>query len=413
MPAAMPLTDLLRHPAPPRPGTGAVDRLLQALRQHLDMDIAFVSEFRTTDRVFRHVDARGRSPIQPGDALPLDRGYCQRVVDGRLPQLIPDTRRVAEAMALPETGLVPIGAHLSVPIHLADGHVYGTLCCFSFAADPTLGERDLRMMQVFALLLAEQVDADLARQRAHAEKSDRISAALAARQPTLLYQPVYDLATGQLAGVEALSRFRMEPARPPDQWFAEAAEVGLGPTLELAAISAALDEALPRLPEPAHLAVNCSPLTALDADLPRVLGEVDLRRVVLEITEHDHIDDYPALVGAMEPLRAAGLRIAIDDAGAGYASLRHVLNLHPEFIKLDLSLTRDIDSDPTRRALATALIAFARETSACIVAEGVETPAELATLHRLGAGSAQGFHLARPLPLEQALRHPFPAGVVQ
>jgi EAL domain-containing protein (putative c-di-GMP-specific phosphodiesterase class I) len=135
---------------------------------------------------------------------------------------------------------------------------------------------------------------------------------------------------------------------------------------------------------------------------------VALKRVVLEVTEHDYIQDYPALLEALAPLRTLGLRVAIDDAGAGYASLRHVLHIQPELIKLDISLTRNIDTDPKRRALASALIAFARETQARIVAEGVETEAELRMLKRLGAGCAQGYFLARPMPLQQALRQPFP-----
>src|SRR5262245_1872970 len=110
---AEPLAHLIDESPQPTIGTAAVDKVVHAIRDHLDMDVAFVSEFRQTDRVFRHVDARDRTPIKPGDAAPLDQGYCQRVVDGRLPQLIPDTARVAAAMALPETAAIPIGSHLS------------------------------------------------------------------------------------------------------------------------------------------------------------------------------------------------------------------------------------------------------------------------------------------------------------
>lgn len=405
--ATMPLTELISHPAQPSLGTAAVDKVLHAIRDHLGMDVAFVSEFRRSDRIFRHVDARDRTPIQSGDAAPLEQGYCQRVVDGRLPGLIPDTRCVPAAMALPETSAIPIGAHLSVPIRLADGRVFGTFCCFSFAADSSLGERDLKMMQVFAELLADQIDRDMEAQRTLASRTEEISAAITAGQPSIVYQPIFDLAGNRLAGLECLSRFSAEPQRPPDQWYAAAAEVGLAVELELAAIRTAL-RALPAVPRNTYLAVNCSPQTILNRDLQRQLHSVELARVVLEVTEHDYIQDYPALLSALAPLRALGLRVAIDDAGAGYASLRHVLHIQPELIKLDISLTRNVDKDPKRRALASALIAFARETQARIVAEGVETETELRTLKQLGAGCAQGYFLARPMPLEEALQQPFP-----
>jgi EAL domain-containing protein (putative c-di-GMP-specific phosphodiesterase class I) len=397
------INDILNEAAPPTIGTMAVDRVVHAIRDHLDMDVGFVSEFRKSDRVFRHVDAREAAPIKPGDVLGLEHGYCQRVVDGRLPELIPDTQELPAAKILPETAAVPIGAHLSVPIRLADGRVFGTLCCFSFSPDPSLGDRDLKMVRVFAELLADQIDRDLAVHRDDTAKMERIVAAVGEGQPSMVFQPIFDLGSRTLAGVESLARFVSEPSRAPDEWFAEAAQCGLAVSLELAAIRRALT-ALRTLPLEAYLSVNCSPATILDPELAKVFAGVDLMRVVLEITEHDHIDDYPPLLAALAPLRARGMRIAIDDAGAGYASLRHVLSIQPDLIKLDISLTRDIDSDNTRRALASALIAFARETRARIVAEGVETEAELRTLEELGASCAQGYFLARPMPLATALQ---------
>jgi len=404
----LPLTDFIDARQQPSIGTQAVDKVLHAIRNHLDMDVAFVSEFRSTDRIFRHVDARDRTPIAAGDCAPLEQGYCKRVVDGRLPELIPDTAHVGAALALPETQGIPIGAHLSVPIRLGDGRVFGTFCCFSFAADPSLSERDLRMMRVFASLLADQIDRDLEQQRSRSEREQRIVTALETGQPSVVYQPIFDLSTRRLAGLESLSRFHFEPRRPPDEWFAEAAHVDMAQDLELAAIRSAL-KALPSLPHDAYLALNCSPQTVFNERLHELLRTVGVRRVVLEITEHDHIEDYPALLAALAPLRELGLRVAIDDAGAGYASLRHILQVQPDLIKLDISLTRNIDTDLKRRALASALIAFSRETGARIVAEGVETAEELHTLRQLGADCGQGYFLSHPLPLMDAIRQPFPA----
>ena len=401
----MPFAEFISTPGELSVGTEAVDRVLHAIRDHLGMDVAFVAEFRSQDRVFRNVAARGRTPIRPGDSAPLEQGYCKRVVDGLLPQLIPDTRSVAAAMALPETQAVPIGSHVSVPIRLADGQTFGTFCCFSFEPDASLCERDLKMMRVFAQLVGSQIDRDMAQQRSILESTDQIARAIASGQPSIVYQPIYDLASSRLAGVESLSRFNTQPYRGPDEWFSEAAKAGMGVELELAAIRTAV-RSLGELPADAYLAVNCSPATAVSSAFKQLMRSVSLERVILELTEHDYINDYPQLLSAIAPLRAKGLRIAVDDAGAGYASLRHVLNIQPDLIKLDTSLTRNVDTDPIRRALASALIAFARETCSRIVAEGVETDAELRALRELGASCAQGYFLARPMSLADVLRRP-------
>lgn len=399
----MSITDLLNAPAQPTVGTAAVDHYLKVIREHLGMDVAFISEFRAPDRIFRNVDAGGWTPIQSGDSCPLEQGYCQRVVDGRVPELINDTQTHPVAAALPETTAIPIGAHLSVPVRLADGRLYGTLCCFSFSPDPSLTERDLDVLRAFSVLLGAQLDRDLVDGRALEEGRCRISALLKAGQPSMVFQPIFDLTSKRIAGLECLARFQSDPPRSPDRWFAEAADVGMGVELELAAIRAGL-RALNSVPREVYLAVNCSPKTIMDSGFQGFMRTVDLARVVVEVTEHDHIPDYPALLAALAPLRAMGLRVSIDDAGAGYASFRHVLHIQPEKIKLDISLTRNLDTDPQRRALASALIAFGRETKAHIVAEGIETEAELRTLNRLGVHGGQGYFLARPMALPEALR---------
>ena len=385
-----------------------VATVLHAVREHLGMDVAFVAEFRTTDRVFRHVNAKTRSPVGQGDAVPLEVGYCQRVVDGRLPQLIPDASAIPAAAALPETQAIPIGSHLSVPIRFRDGRLYGTFCCFSFEPDATLGERDLRMMKVLAEILAERIEQDTRTNRDRTQRVEVLREMMDRGQPSIVYQPIYDLVSGGMAGVEALSRFNSTPPRSPDVWFAEAAAIDLGPTLEGRAIQAALGH-LDELPQGVYVAVNGSPELILSGALQKTLEAVDLGRVVLEITEHASVTDYQALTAALAPLRSLGLRIAIDDTGAGYASMRHILSVEPDLVKLDISLTRGIDADRKRRALATALIAFARETGMGVIAEGVETAAELNTLRKLGVTRVQGFHLARPMPLGSlagALRPP-------
>lgn len=388
-----------RQEPPPQ----VVQRCLQAIRTHLDMDVAFVAEFAEGARHFRFVDAReGDSLITVGAADPLEDSFCQRVVDGRLPELIQDATQVLEARTLAVTQALPVGAHLSVPIRLDDGSLYGTFCCFSRRGDASLGHRDLRLMRVLAELVAEQLGLHRQHQREHQQAEQRIEAALQDGAMQICYQPIWLLERREIVGFEALSRFRLEPQRGPDRWFAEAAAIGRGPELELRAIGAAA-LALAHLPQPLYLSVNASPETLCSPELAACLQAFPLDRIVIEVTEHAVVEQYEALAAAVRPLQERGLRLAIDDAGAGYASFRHVLNLAPHLIKLDLSLVRDIHRDRSRQALAAALCGFAKATGCHLVAEGVECAEELSALRELGISKAQGYHLGRPQPLAQAL----------
>jgi EAL domain-containing protein (putative c-di-GMP-specific phosphodiesterase class I) len=211
----------------------------------------------------------------------------------------------------------------------------------------------------------------------------------------VVLQPIVAMDQRAPVGYEALARFRTTPYRPPDEWFAEAWDVCMGVELELAAVRAALD-LLPTLPGDCYLAINISAGAACSGRLVEMLDGDDAARVVLELTEHDAVDDYPSL---RHHLRATGARVAVDDAGAGFASLAHVLNLDPEIIKLDRDLTSSIDGDETRRALASSLVAFGNEVDAIIVAEGVETEAEAGCLLDLGIHLGQGYLFGRPGPL--------------
>lgn len=131
---------------------------LSALRRHLDMDVAFISHFHDGVREFRVVDSKNQNPpIAVGDSGPLEDSYCQRVIDGRLPEIINDAFELPEAMNMEVTALVPVRAHMSVPIKLSDGKVYGTFCCFSYTPDQTLNERDISVMHVFADLISQHL----------------------------------------------------------------------------------------------------------------------------------------------------------------------------------------------------------------------------------------------------------------
>lgn len=230
------------------------------------------------------------------------------------------------------------------------------------------------------------------------QQVERIRGVLEGDALSMVFQPIVELHDGKVVGFEALSRFAAEPRRTPDLWFGEAASVGLLVDLEMAALRIAFGH-LDLVPPDAYLSVNLSPESVLSPRLVDARAGVPGERVVIEVTEHAPVDDYETLNEALAGLRAIGCRLAIDDAGAGFASLRHILRLAPDIIKLDITLTRGLDSDRARRALATALISFANEIGATLVAEGVETQAEVDALRALGVGLGQGYFFARPGPL--------------
>ncbi|MBX7443358.1 MULTISPECIES: EAL domain-containing protein [unclassified Arthrobacter] len=211
------------------------------------------------------------------------------------------------------------------------------------------------------------------------------------------FQPIRDLSSGSITGVEALTRFPSDDGRSPEPWFSHAAAVGLGSDLEFAALETALHKAA-ALPAHLSVAVNLSPKTCLDPRLPALLERSGFPsgRIVIEITERLPVSDYVPLERALRPLRACGMRLAVDDAGSGFASMRHILRLKPDIIKLDRSLISGIDTDPGQMALGAALLKFAQHTGARLLAEGIETPSELATLTRLGITAGQGYLLGRP-----------------
>jgi EAL domain-containing protein (putative c-di-GMP-specific phosphodiesterase class I)/CheY-like chemotaxis protein len=262
-------------------------------------------------------------------------------------------------------------------------------------------QRVLRGESAFSPDVASTVVRELSEQLAGKEEAEARRSRVVVRIQTVIerggihpvYQPIVDLGRGRVTGVEALARF---DTGMPLQWFEEAGDVGLREELEASAVAVAL-AGLPALPIDAYLSLNLSPSTLLRRDLARLLDAVPLERIVIEMTEHAPVGDYEALNRALQPLRDGGVRVAVDDAGAGFASLRHILLLVPDIIKLDISLTRGIDADRPRRALSCALVAFARETSTTIVAEGIETAAELRTLKEIGVTQGQGFLIARPM----------------
>jgi EAL domain-containing protein (putative c-di-GMP-specific phosphodiesterase class I) len=211
-------------------------------------------------------------------------------------------------------------------------------------------------------------------------------------------QPIVDLDSRRVVGAEALARFKDADGEPlpTESTFLDAHALGVGVELELAVIHRALG-CENRLPQGMYLALNVSPALLARDELYEVVAQHDHGRpLVVELTEHQPVEDYVELDAALSRLREHGVRVAVDDVGSGFASFRHVTRVNPEILKLDRSLVTGIDEDPVRQSLAAAIVSFAREVGAIVVSEGIESQDELSCLVDLSVGCGQGFYLARP-----------------
>jgi PAS domain S-box-containing protein len=258
------------------------------------------------------------------------------------------------------------------------------------AAAHRLVER-LSALATFGSILGATLGPRLDARHRGADAQALIRASLDASAFTPFFQPIVELDGGRVVGFEALTRF--SGSESPAPVFAAAARAGLGNELEMVTTTAAVKAAV-RLPHEAYLSLNASPGFILSGGVAAAIAGI-ARPVVIEVTEHVEIGDYDSLRRALTDL-GPGVRVAVDDAGAGFASFRHILELAPHFVKLDIGLVRGIDQDPARQALAAGMIFFATERGLKLIAEGIETPEELATLLRLGVPLGQGFLLGRP-----------------
>ena len=387
-------------PSAPLKSAGAVRRLLRSIGDQLGMDVAYIAEL-SDEQVFHFIEGDGESfGFKVAGAVPAEKTYCRRMVNGEIPSLICDAVNDPLVKDMRATAKAGIGAYLGVPIVLPDGTTYGSLCVMSHAAQPDLDERRVESLRLYAGLVGQYLGEVGAEIDAQAALRARVAGLIAERGIQIVFQPIVDLATRRTVGFEALSRFP-PPDRNPMRWFDDADLAGLSAELEFASVRAALNQ-LDRLPPDAYLSLNFSPSVLNElarVDLDALAERVPLGRIVLEVTEQAPIDDYARLGEALADIRRRGVRLAIDDAGAGFASMRHIVSLRPDIIKLDISLIRDIDTDPSRRALAGSIAHFGTETGASIVAEGIETESELAALVALAIPYGQGYLLGRPAEL--------------
>jgi len=384
-----------------------IAELLRTAKKSLHLSVAFLSRLDGTTQHLEVVDSAVPFLFQEGATQVQETTICQAILDEKLPAVIPNLRDFPAAMKLPAARMPHVRSFVSVPVTLSDGSLYGTFCAAGLTSDKDLTTRDKALMDVLASAAAVIIEPQVKETQRRTEIEHRLDPVVAGGGPVVALQPIVDLATGVRVGSEALSRFPAAWERTPDVVFAEAHSLGRGDELELLALRRAAEH-LDRVD--GYVAMNVSPGTLLTPACTRLLAELPVERVLLELSEHDQVDDYDAIAAVLDPFRAAGLRLAIDDVGAGFSSLRHIVITSPDVLKIDRSLVSGVDADPVRTILIRALVDFARGLGARVVAEGVETAEEAALLRDLAVDYGQGWHFGRPA-VPGPVRTPEPAPV--
>jgi EAL domain-containing protein (putative c-di-GMP-specific phosphodiesterase class I) len=372
-----------------------IAHLLRTVRRHLDLDVAFISEFTGGMRVFRYLDSATGTGLEVGTGHPIEETYCENVAAGRL-ELVVDAAADSRLANMAVTAQLGIRTYAGVPIRFSDGHTYGTLCCYSRHTHPELGARDIMSLRMVADVVSHYLEADAAGHRRLTAMHEQVCDAMADRDRMwFVYQPIRDLADMRIVEVEALARFENTT---PTEMFGFAAATGLGTELETYAVHRAL-EALGALEANVALSVNVSPATLTEPQFREVVADVPAGRLTVEVTEHVAVESYDELVTARRWLHDHGIALAIDDVGMGFSGLNHILKTQPDKLKIDRAVVSGVDSDPAKQAMVEALCRFADRTKMAVVAEGIETDEELSELRRLDVKLGQGYLLGRPAPL--------------
>jgi EAL domain-containing protein (putative c-di-GMP-specific phosphodiesterase class I) len=372
-----------------------VAELLKTARQSLGLSLAFMTRMDGVTQHLEVVESSLPMVFRDGATQRQETSFCQAIMDGKLPAVMPNVKDFPAAMKLPSARMPRIRSFVSVPVVLSDGTVYGTFCAAGFTADRELSKRDKALMDVLSHAASLLIEPDVRVRARQAEIAARIAPVITDGGPVVLLQPIVDLATGARVGAEALSRFPQQWGLAPDECFADAHLIGEGDRLELLALRRAAEH-LDHVS--GYVAMNVSPATLLTPACAGLLAEMPLDRVVLELSEHDQVADYDELRAALAPLRARGMRLAIDDVGAGFSSLRHIVVTAPDVIKLDRSMVTGLGADRVLQVVTQSLVGLARATGAKVVAEGVETAEDAVTLAALGVDLGQGWHFGRATP---------------
>jgi EAL domain-containing protein (putative c-di-GMP-specific phosphodiesterase class I) len=374
-----------------------VAELLRTAKKSLGLSLTFLTRL---DGEVQHLEIVESSIpfFRDGQTQPQSTSLCQAILDGKLPSVIPNVAKLPEAMKTRAAKFPRIRSFVSVPVSLSDGTLYGTFCAAGFTADNQLAKRDHALMEVLASAAATLIEPGVQERRRESVIRARLEPVFSSGELNVVLQPIVSLTDGARVGAEALSRFPSEWNMAPNDVFAEATSIDIGIELELLAARRAIEN-LPSIS--GYLSINFSPQTLLDERCRQLLADTPSERVIIELSEHDPVHDYGALAAALSPLREGGVRLAIDDVGVGFSSLRHIVVSAPDLIKLDLSIVTGVASDQVLRTLARSLAEFGHEVGALVVAEGVETKEDAIALREAGVDFGQGWHFGRPGPPDQ------------
>jgi EAL domain-containing protein (putative c-di-GMP-specific phosphodiesterase class I) len=379
------------------PARDSIERLLAPARTHLGMEVVIVSEFAGEEQILRHLEGDPEAfGLQTGAGSRLSDTYCWRVANGLLPPVIPDARADVRVRDLEVTWEADIGSYIGAPIRFSDGRVYGSVCCLSHSANPSLRERDAEFMTMLAALIGLELEAAWAAHQMRLEMFGRIREVLERGGLGVVFRPIFDLDSLAIVGYEALPRF--EEGGSPERWFADADEIGLGADLERAAIQVSLAH-LGDLSRGAYHWVRLSPRAMGSSTIRDMLTEAPGDRTIVGLAPTGPRGD-PGLVEAADDLRARGLRVAFDLVGSETTALSDIYRFQPDVLRLDASAVRGIDADPPQRDVVSFLVRLGSEVGAAIVAAGIETRESLNVLRDLGVAYGQGYALAPPLSLD-------------
>lgn len=373
-----------------------VGRMMELVREQMSLDIVLLLSLEGNHLLIEHaVGPAARFGIVPGSEFRPNENFLETTPPEVFDPSLAPGEEVAEKVS--EAICDGIGPCTSVVVTSPEGELQRVLSCVYLDRSRPPASRS--SIDLAAEMLSQIVAHEDVHRRHQRVIKARIDTVIKNRMITTLFQPIVEASTGAVVGAEALSRFP-KSNRGPDVWFAEAASVGMGVDLELAAMEIALSQ-LPNIADHIYLSLNASPDTIIDPRLLNLVATSQPRRLVIEITEHAVVTDYSALTKALRNIRNIGARIAVDDVGAGFSSFTHIRELEPDIIKIDRSIVSNIHEDPARRVITSAIGDVSKDLGAKAVAEGIEVQEELDVLMAIGIQYAQGYFLAKPGPIEK------------
>lgn len=380
-----------------------INRALKAIRAHLRMEVAYVSKFDGNQSVFRAVDAPGlEEMIKIGDSHSLDDVYCRHILEGRLPELMPDTADIPLAASMPITTAVPIGRHLSIPLKLSSGEIYGMFCCFGFEPDKTLNKRDVNLMRMFAEFTVHEIERELTAKKIKEAKLEIINNVIREGRLNPEYQPIHSLSDNSLIGFQCHAYVQSDQRKQPNLCFKDAEDVGVADWLQMEVARKALSP-IDRFRDDLLLSVKASPEAIASNRLFELIDTHPAGRIIVELSKPSTMEDEDRFDEAITRLKQRGVRLSIDTAEFGSTALQNIFKLSPEIIKLDIELARAMNRNPLPHAINPVLIGYIKEKGCKIIATGDATPDDLETLQTIYGSIGENYYLGQPMGLEEAI----------